>query len=752
MSGARRLRDPFYRDAAVLLFLIGLFVLVWRAFIRSVLVPAFEAEGLVYTLWINAAIMFGNESVLLAAVVGVWFGIVALWMIDTYKRPISFFPLLIGGLCVLFLGVPVSRFGELATLRSGGILLFFCLATVQVGGIGVVQYLRGGRAVPGRPNEPIELRKGPRLLFLGTALAVGTIIVDHHLTLATADAAGSTPTFWSTFYGALLLGMLYPFVRYDERRRVVQIGPGWSGKTSTIGGMYCDVKAGSRAPGESRTGRELVGKQLEGISDRLTTGQSFPDRTHKTGAIPFDYYDDRRLFRRKNVMMTFDYEGQKLTGEDGPAESFSGRLGKHRDRRDGGNLISNMREWIEHTLKQGTDPWYTEFTEESGDPEIAKLLDSADTVVFTLPLDDFLTPTFERGGTIPDEAGIYFVEPVECAEHERYAVRRPWGNSFEVVRSAEGAIVRSTDGDLSLDSVDGELPSRTSDAFETIDGLSFGAFEELPLAPRSQPADQDAPERRYTTDEERDSIETYLDEYQRLIELLWDRESRGWLDSPREFVWVMTMSDLVLEDFQEIYEDVQRTDSDASDANPGTTDTLEYLRENGLFERGEPAHSRRDYTLFGQWIVEECIQRHVMRFRENHPDEAESLPDVDDLIDRTGEDTVYPVWFNVDRRNDELIIDDTDGRLLRGANYLFDRIEGRPLPYPTYRRLKISPLEFAYQRVNPFINPTGKPLYDSAIEEMERNTDYGPDSKTEPVSASATSWHSEPGSREDRPD
>jgi hypothetical protein len=147
--------------------------------------------------------------------------------------------------------------------------------------------------------------------------------------------------------------VLYPFVRYDERRRVVQIGPGRSGKTSTIGGMYSDVKSGSRAPGENRTGRELVGKQLQGISNRLTTGQSFPEKTQKTGAIPFDYYDSRRLFRRKNVMMTFDYEGQKLTGEDGP-DSFSGRLGKYRDRRNGSNLLSNVRERIEHTLGMGT--------------------------------------------------------------------------------------------------------------------------------------------------------------------------------------------------------------------------------------------------------------------------------------------------------------------------------------------------------------------------------------------------------------
>lgn len=747
MNRTQRLRDPFFRDVVMLLCLIGLFVPILWVFVQSVLAPTFEAEGLVYAMWSTTAAIFGSESTLLAAVVGVWLGIVTLWTIDTYKRPTSFFPLLVGVLCIVFLGVPSSTFSALTTLRGAGVFLLCGLATVQVGGVGVFQSLRGGRAIPGPPNEAIELRRGPRFLYLGTALAVGTIILDHHVTIVMADVAGSTSTFRSAIYGILILSILYPFVRYDERRRVVQIGPGRSGKTSTIGGMYSDIKSGSQAPSENRTGRELVGKQLQGISNRLTSGQSFPDKTENTGPVPFDYYDGRRLFRRKNVMMTFDYEGQKLTGEDGP-DSFSGRLAKYRDRRSGRNSLSNIRERIEHTLGWGTEPWYAEFTKGAGDPKIARLLDSADTVVFTLPLDDFLTPTIKRGRTIPDEAGIYFIEPIQGTAHERYVVKRPWGSEFEVVRSTEGELVRSKDGDQLSESIDSSPPSCESDEFETVDGLSFDTFEQLPLAPKAHSSNPDSPERRYTTDKDRDPIETYLDEYQRLIELLWDRELRGWLDSSREFVWVMTMSDLVLEDFEEIYENVQQADGNNADTGSAKRKTQKYLKERGFFEEKKPALSRRDYTVFGQWIAEECIQRHIMGYRESHPDEAGNLPDIDKLIEQTGEDTVYPVWFDVARSDSgKLAIKETNERLLKGSNFLFDRIEGRPLPYPKHRRVKTSPVEYFVQRINPFTKPVGKPLYDSAVEEMGRSADQSSAAENKLQRTEATS-DSEPEGRD----
>lgn len=193
------------------------------------------------------------------------------------------------------------------------------------------------------------------------------------------------------------------------------------------------------------------------------------------------------------------------------------------------------------------------------------------------------------------------------------------------------------------------------------------------------------------------------------------------------------MSDLVRDEFREIYAEVQSTDE-----NEGSG-TLEFLRQNGLFARGEPAHFRRDYTLFGEWIVEECIQRHIMRARESKQTARdESLPDVDSLIDRTGEDTVYPVWFDVTRTDGRLTIENTDGRLLKGSNFLFDRIERRPLPYPTNRRFKTSRVQAVYQQLNPIVEPAGKPLYASAIEEMERHTDTQNDGGMDGSAVSST--------------
>lgn len=712
MSGSSRLRDRLHRDAVLFVGLLAALILVLRAFVGDVLVPVLDAEGLLYGVWVDAVTVFGSADTLRASVVGVWAAIVVLWAVDTYKRPLVLLPLLLGPLCTLFLDVPATAFSGLLTPAGLVVFVLFGLVTLKIGGIGVIRYVGGARLVSTPPNEPIELRNGPRLLALGVALAAGAAVVDHHVTLTMADRATSSPTFWNAASGLAILGLLHPFVRYDERRRVVQIGPGRSGKTSTVGGMYCDVREGSGAPGENRVGRTLVGKQLQGISSRLTNSRSFPNQTQKTGAIPFDYFDSRRLFRRKNAMMTFDYEGQKLTGKNGPEESFSGRMETYRARQDGTGIVGRLRTRIERTLGLDVDPWYAEFTDGPGEPDIAPLLDSADTVVFTLPADDFLTPTFERGGPVPENAGIYLVEPVPSADEERYAVERPWGESFEAVRDDDGRIVHASHD-------------------QPVAGLSFDDFEELPLAPRSSAAD--APKRRYTTDEPRDPITTYLDEYRRLIDLLWERESGGWFDSARQFVWVVTMSDLVRDEFREIYAEVQSTDE-----NEGSG-TLEFLRQNGLFARGEPAHFRRDYTLFGEWIVEECIQRHIMRARESKQTARdESLPDVDSLIDRTGEDTVYPVWFDVTRTDGRLTIENTDGRLLKGSNFLFDRIERRPLPYPTNRRFKTSRVQAVYQQLNPIVEPAGKPLYASAIEEMERHTDTQNDGGMDGSAVSST--------------
>ena len=697
VSHPLRLRDPLRRDIVAFVVLVAALGIALNLFTRQVLLPAVAAEGAIHTAWVGAASLFGGRNTLQAGVAGVWFGIVVLWAVDTYKRTLAVVPFLFGLAWAALLGVSPDAIGSLLVVEGVTVFVIFALATVQVGGIGVLQYARGGRLVSVPPDEPVELRNGPRLLFLATGAVVLAAVVDHHVTLTMAGAPAANATFWNAAYGVAILGLLYPFVRYDNRRRVVQIGPGRSGKTSTVGGMYCDVKQGSRAPSEDRTGRQLVGNQLRGISDRLTNSRSFPNRTQKTGAIPFDYFDSRRLFRRKNVMMTFDYEGQRLTGENGPEESFSAKLETYRNRRDEAGTLARLRERVSRALGLDTDPWYSEFTGEVGEPNIAKLLDSADTVLFTLPLDDFLTPSFERRGEVPSNAGIYLVEPVD-GDEERYTVARPWGEEFEVVRSSAGDLLRADDG-------------------AAVEGLAFDSFEELAPAPGA-----DGPtERRYTTDKDRAPIGSYLDEYRRLIDLLWESESRGWLDTSREFVWVPTMSDLVYDDFAALYGELTPRQVDGGEASG----TLRFLWEHGLFEDGEPEHDIQDYTLFGQWIVDECVQRHVLRARESVSlGEGQNLPDVDELIARTGEDSVYPVWFDVSRPDDALVIEAGNGRLLNGSDYLFDRIEGRPLPRPTYRRYKSSAPTVAYQWLNPLTTPTGKPFYDSAVAELDRRADY----------------------------
>lgn len=702
MSGLLRLRNPLYRDLALFAVLLALLAVVVNLFTKQVLLPVLAAEGLVHVLAVEAASLFGSDSALQAGLVGFWIGVCVLWAVDTYKRTLAVFPFLLGPLWAYSVGLSPDSLSALVSLELLGIVVIFGLATAQIGGIGVVQYLRGGRLLAGPPNEPVELRNGPRLVLLTVSAFVVLVVLDHHLTLTMAGAGAANATFWNAAYGVAIVGLLYPFVRYDNRRRIVLIGPGRSGKTSTVGGMYCDIKEGSGAPGENRNGRTLAAEELRGVSDRLTNNRSFPEKTEETREIPFDYFDSRRLFRRKNVIMTFDYEAQRLTGENGPEESFSAKLRTYRDRRQEAGILSRSWARLNRVLGLDSRPWYSEFTSGPGEPNIAELLDSANMVLFTLPLDDFLTPSFERGGNIPENAGIYFVEPSEEdeADGERYRVSRPWGEEFEVYRSPDGELRRESDE-------------------ETVKGLSFDSFEELSLAPEGT-----ATERRYTTDKDRASATAYLDEYRRLIDLLWESDSRGGFDNSCEFVWVATMSDLVYDDFTDLYGELSTRSTEPDEP----TGNLQFLWENGLFEStGEPEGSRQDYTLFGQWIVDQCTQRHILRSRESSgSDDGEALPDIDELIARTGEQSVYPVWFDVVRDNDDtLAIEDGDGRLLKGSSFLFERIEGRSLPNPTFPRFKTPTLRLVYQWINPFTDPTGKPFYASAVEELERCANDG---------------------------
>lgn len=707
-------RDPLRRDLLYLTGSLALLLVATHQFAVQVVVPVIETPGYLYRTYVSVGQLFGSTRILQAGLLGIWVGVVILWTVDTYKRLLTIGPVTLGVVWLHSVGFSWWEFlaGVSIEVAASGIL--FVLLTLQMGGLDVIGNLRRKHPLLGYGRTPIELRRGPYIFFLGVLTVVVAAVLDHYAVLGPTNQAN--PLLWNVTLGMVVVGVLYPFIRYDNDRRVIQLGPGRSGKTSTIGGMYCDIRDGSRAASENRSGRRLVGNQLEGISERLTEGQKFPSKTQKSSNVSFEYYKNRRLFRRKNTILTFDNPGQLLTGLNGNLEkSYSAQLNTYRNRRQSMGGMARFKKYIERVLGVEPDPWLMD-----GDrnPNIGRLLDTADTIVFTLPLDDFLTPTFKRRNTISSHGEIFLVEPSGSDDREEYTVIRPWGDEFKVYRNE-----------------DGELACRSG---EVPDGLSFDAFDELPLAPSHEESET---ERRYCTSQEREPLQNYLAEYRELIRLLWEDGATGNAADVPQAVWVATMSDLVYDDFRELYRTLQEIeDGHATDGG----DTLQFLRDQGIFtnrsDSGEPESSPEDYTLFGRWILQQCVQQHVMELRESAElNDTEYLPDVRSMIERTGEQNVYPVWFDVIREDDFNRIESDKTRLLNGSNYLFDRLEGQRLPNPWYHRYKSTPPKAVFQRFNPFTALSGNPLYEAAVGEMERvaneraTTDYTEDGTAGPM-------------------
>lgn len=693
MSLSNWSRDPLQRDVVFLTLSLIILSAITNLFIDQVVLPIVDTPGYLYQSYLYAAELFGSTKILQGGILGIWVGIVISWTLDTYKRLLSVMPMILGLILAYSVGFSWTEFILNISIEPVASTLLFVLITLQLGGLDVISIVRRRGTISRHRGKPIELRGGPIMLFCSVVVLVSAAILDHYLILTPIDQAN--PLLWNGILGSAIIAILFPFIRYDNNRRIIQVGPGRSGKTSTIGGMYCDIRNDSRAAGEDRSGRKLVGNKLEGISERLTEGQRFPTKTDTASNVSFEYYNSRRLFRRKNTILAFDSPGQLLTGLDGPEDSYTAKLNTYRSKKRSRGLLTRIDEWIKNVLGVNRDPWLSESNSETN---VGELLDTADTVIFTLPLDDFLTPTFQRGDSIPEYTEIFYIESVTDGD-ERYSVTRPWGENFEVYRDEDGQLVREL----------GDVP----------EGLSFDSFEELPLAPSPSNGRLD---RRYCTDKEREPSQEYLKEYRDLIQLLWeDDEMRNPEEIP-EAIWVGTMSDLVYNDFRDPYKKLTRETSEDQEQN---SETLQFLREHDLFtddiEGGEPENFREDYTIFGKWILQKCVQTHIMELRESTEfDDIEYLPNIRSLIEQTGERNLYPVWFDVIRENNFNRIESDNTRLLNGSDRLFNRIEGQRLPNPWYHRFKSTPLNAIIQRINPFASVTGKFIYDAAVDELER--------------------------------
>ncbi len=598
-------------------------------FTGDVLAAAWSNEGLLFAAFALLSEVLGGPLRAQVSVFGVALGVSLVWAFDTYKRYQTFAPLTLLGAAAYAAGALRPALIGDVTIGTASLGVVAVVAGAQAGGLPLVQRLVG-RAKRLRGVPPVSFRRAPTLLFAGVVATVVVGLADLHLGLGTGSpgltAVNDVPVHGAT--GLVLALLFYKFTQYDSDVKIVQLGPARSGKTSMIGGLAGDV---------DREAREGDGDgSLDEIRSRLEDERRFPNLTDEVTYHEFRYMSNRPVFRKRHTISTLDYPGEKLTGQ-GSEEPLSDRIINYRQRQEPslfGRLTAAVKRFV--PLDEREDSWDegVRDLEEDAAHEmmaLAKLVDAADIVVFTIPLDDFLSRAIERGNTPGYLDSVKLIEPAE-ADGE-FVVRTPDGSADRVHREA------------------GEL--RYADTGEPYPD-PWGELEYLPRTPDGN---------YYYVARDRSGRDEYKEEYKELIRILND-------DRRKSFVWTTTMSDLINEDFLSVYEDASRL-ADRSGHGGALAEHVERASEAGLFDTTPTEflrHDRQGRKVHARWIQKEYIEN--------------AFPEFDQMLSDTFEAFVYPVWFEIDENRTATEtpgIEIKNDTILQGSDLVLDRFENRRL-------------------------------------------------------------------------
>jgi hypothetical protein len=191
----------------------------------------------------------------------------------------------------------------------------------------------------------------------------------------------------------------------------------------------------------------------------------------------------------------------------------------------------------------------------------------------------------------------------------------------------------------------------------------------------------------YAVDRDRDDIYAYMSEYSDIVNELKS-------DKRKSFAWIATMSDMVNNDFEAVYENVK--DNGTLRGEGGDVDRLFEYEPLTKVIRTDPGGGE----LHARWIQRAYIEREWEAFGQ--------------MLTNTYEDYVYPVWFETGRPDDgsdtPVIRDPSrDGNrdfgdlpILLGSEEVLGRLNREQLGSPLLRRLAPSsepPAQQAVERV-----------------------------------------------------
>lgn len=649
---------PLLREKIFAAVTFVLLPLLTGYLIPNVWIPVWKRGGIGHDAVgvVLAVAGIGNYATVYTLLTGVFVGSGVLWAFDKFKRyqAVILWSNIFVGFGVfalhwnLVLGTNLEYYGLIG-------LIGVCVG-LHLGDFPIARFLDPRkRSTVGRP--PHEFPRSVYVVIVAIAVVAGLGLFEAHF-------AGGWVQNPETFVRNLVttgvvLALLGVFGRYQGTERIVCLGPAGSGKSSLMGGLYGDC--------ETEFDDNNVADAL--YEDAIKKGQ-FPEQTkvHQFSGddsswtvVKFSYISGDFLFRKKQTITTVDYPGEALTGMNAESGEGTEPISTYMKKEVGTGFLDGWlkgRIWSRNLARiDGGDDHLS--TEEKAKC-LAHLVWAADTVAFTLPLEDFLHgPLHERPGSIPSYCTdrICKISTTEDAEAAYKAVQ-PTGDDPIPLESDSG-------GDLSEEDGTEYYPPKD-------------VFLDLPVKKSQWLSGSDAGGEEYyvQTGRERVPPSEYVDEYDEIVDILAETYEY-------DFIWLVTMADLGKADFEEHFDVLTAMDINGSDgglrsntssdigldiAEPVTISSdINHELLRSVFDdtaTPNPATNELHYNLFAHWLMEQYL--------------TQAHPSIDDTIEKTLEEYVYPVWFDIDEEDPQRFRTEFNNTL-NGSQFLLERLAGNHL-------------------------------------------------------------------------
>jgi|GEM_PF-6036498 len=415
-KGVVELRDWLELGGSLVVFLLS------AAFVTDMFIRWWAKGGVTKGFVAGVFPEFGVPAVVVyVALAGFFVGLFGTFLFDSYRRgkgvllfafglfPAAIFLVLEG----VFLDVVAAQANGFVFLSLGGSVL----AGLWYGGM--------------RRDEWTALYEGDRVVienvvdrvWWAVAVVLGVVFAEAHLRYRSPfqvvdDGFVARQVYFYGFdFGAILqdiavigvlLFSLKRFANFEANKKVMMMGPARSGKTAAFGGMKAAVEDVIDSAAMTETPGTTVSR-INSARDSIKDGR-WPDPTEKGDdeKLQFAYKYTPGLFPKQFEFETYDYPGERLNDicqyllED---EESAGRAdGFQRDTEpiSVGDTDSDDDD-SEDAREADPDEAVTDggavrsATRDGLAERVEDQIEQSDTLLFTIPIDDFLGPVVERG-------------------------------------------------------------------------------------------------------------------------------------------------------------------------------------------------------------------------------------------------------------------------------------------------------------------------------------------------------------------